>query len=184
MQGCRKPTESNRTSWEGKWLPQLHICVSFNSMCFLLLSGDYKKQLLEKSETCHRPQQHSQLYSRREWQITSTAAPTNPCPLTVILPSCVALCKSEFWKDWCFAGIQLSSSTKHEEIHSFTLKHFKTWTQILQMEDTSSPSVLTSKLNIHKDFDKCLSKMGSILVRAEHSFTMKHTGDKWILGLI
>lgn len=55
MQGCRKPTESNRTSWEGKWLPQLHICVSFNSMCFLLLSGDYKKQLLEKSETCHRP---------------------------------------------------------------------------------------------------------------------------------
>lgn len=45
-------------------------------------------------------------------------------------------------------------------------------------------SVLTRKLDIHKDFDECLSQVGSMLVRAEHSLAMKHTRDEWVLSLI
>jgi len=56
--------------------------------------------------------------------------------------------------------------------------------QTVQKEDNLSPYALTGKLDIHKDFDECLGKMGSILVRAEHSLAMKHAGDERVLGLI
>lgn len=56
--------------------------------------------------------------------------------------------------------------------------------QTLQKEDNSPPFALTSKLNIHKDFDKRLGEMGSVLVGAEHSLAVKHTRDERVLGLI
>lgn len=70
------------------------------------------------------------------------------------------------------------------QMHPFVFTNILQTLEMLQKEDSLSPCLLTSKLNIHKDFDKRLGQLRSVLVRAEYSLAMKHTRDERVLGLI